>query len=83
MVFPVPILLLIPAREFLLPRMFGRKSLAVLDPAPYEDSEGQPKSRRSAHANTQDGRPSTEVAGPSNIANGRVVEDSEVTDTVL
>lgn len=42
-VFPVPILLLIPAREYLLPRLFGRKNLAALDPAPFEDEEGQPK----------------------------------------
>lgn len=47
-VFPVPILLLIPAREYLLPRIFGRKNLAVLDPAPYEGYEGQPKTGRIA-----------------------------------
>jgi hypothetical protein len=41
-VFPVPILLMIPIREFILPRLFGRKNLAALDPAPYEDEEGCP-----------------------------------------
>ena len=39
-VFPVPILLLIPAREYLLPRLFGRNNLSALDPAPYEDEQG-------------------------------------------
>lgn len=38
----MPILLLIPAREYLLPRIFGRKNLAALDPAPFEDEEGRP-----------------------------------------
>ena len=84
-VFPVPILLLIPAREFLLPRIFGRKNLAVLDPAPFEDSGGQLRKRRSAHANTLQGRPSTEIAGPGNAAYERSAENptSRATDSVL
>ena len=41
-VFPVPILLLIPVREYILPRFFRRKHLHSLDPAPYEDEVGEP-----------------------------------------
>ena len=44
-VFPVPILLLIPAREFILPCIFGRQNLAALDPAPYEDIQGARRRR--------------------------------------
>ena len=74
-VFPVPILLLIPAREYLLPRLFGRKNLAVLDPAPY-DSKGQPTSRGSAYDSPQEGRPSIEIVSPSNTAIEKAAEDS-------
>ena len=56
-VFPVPILLLIPAREYILPRILGRQNLAVLDPAPYEDMQGARKTRpTNRDANVEAGR---------------------------
>lgn len=69
-VFPVPILLLIPIREYILPRIFGRKNLSHLDPAPYEDDQGRPlrKHRTSKHpengsqeASRKDNEPATGV----------------------
>jgi len=33
-IFPVPILLLVPVRQFIMPRVFPRAALAVLDPMP-------------------------------------------------
>ena len=80
-VFPVPILLLIPAREYLLPRIFGRKNLAVLDPAPYETSEGLPERRETQHMHSQESRTtSQETASPSPrpAANGGLAEDPSV-----
>ena len=63
-IFPVPILLLIPIREFVLPPLFGRKNLAALDPAPYEDEEGRPlRSHAQAHEGT----------GPREVEGGEVV----------
>ena len=67
-VFPVPILLLIPAREYILPCIFGRQNLAALDPAPYEDMRGA-RRRRPANkdANVEAG---LSEAQSSNHANG-------------
>ncbi len=39
-IFPVPILLLVPVRQFIMPRLFPRAALAVLDPMPG----GEPQS---------------------------------------
>ena len=36
-VFPVPVLLLIPIRQYVLPRVFSAESLRILDPACYEE----------------------------------------------
>ena len=33
-IFPVPIMLLVPIRQFIMPRVFPRAALAVLDPMP-------------------------------------------------
>ena len=66
-IFPVPILLLIPIREFILPRLFGRKNLAALDPAPYEDEEGRPLR---SQARAQEG------AAPQEGERGEVVSAS-------
>ena len=41
-VFPEPILLLIPMRQHLLPHLFGEADLAALDPAEYEDEQRSP-----------------------------------------
>jgi hypothetical protein len=34
--FPIPILLLLPLRAYVLPRIFGEKNIHSLDPAPYD-----------------------------------------------
>ena len=39
-IFPVPIMLLVPVRQFIMPRVFPRAALALLDPMP----DGQPQS---------------------------------------
>ena len=65
----VPILLLIPIREFILPRLFGRKNLAALDPAPYEDGEGRPlrsQARAQEGAATQEGEGGEVVSANGN-----------------
>lgn len=65
-VFPVPILLLIPAREYLLPRFFGKNNLAELDPAPYESAEDLPSSvqrnHREADVSQGNSRPGNHLA---------------------
>lgn len=35
-IFPLPILLMVPLRRFLLPRFFDPVHLHALDPAPYD-----------------------------------------------
>lgn len=38
-IFPVPIMLLVPIRQFIMPRVFPRAALAVLDPMPGSETE--------------------------------------------
>lgn len=75
-VFPVPILLLIPAREYLLPRIFGRRALAVLDPAPYETVEVQQEGGKARCNHSQESRLSECAASPSNVAGGEDAQPS-------
>lgn len=41
-VFPVPILLLIPIRQYVLPRLFAANNLSALDPAIFDKTQQQP-----------------------------------------
>ena len=38
-IFPVPIMLLVPIRQFIMPRVFRKAALAVLDPMPGDEAE--------------------------------------------
>lgn len=70
-VFPVPILLLIPAREYLLPRIFGRRNLAALDPAPFEDEHSRPKKGQTQHIGPDIGNGAVDGTGASNSSLGQ------------
>ena len=48
---PVPIMLLVPIRQFIMPGMFSRTALAVLDPMPGDQREA-PNVDRSAGGDT-------------------------------
>jgi hypothetical protein len=63
-VFPLPILLLIPVRQYLLPRVFGRANLATLDPAVYEDEGGNPRSETTFQQGSQVEMQSNGAAAP-------------------
>ena len=50
-IFPVPIMLLVPIRQFIMPGMFSRTALAVLDPMPGDQREA-PNADQSAVGDT-------------------------------
>lgn len=46
--FPLPIMALVPVRQFVLPRLFDRTDLRQLDAAEYEEAPPVPDRRRAA-----------------------------------
>lgn len=48
-----------------MPRIFGRKNLAALDPAPFEDEEGRPLTPHFPEREKADAEKGTEMASSS------------------
>ena len=63
MVFPVPIMLLVPVRQYIMPKMFPLAALALLDPLPgEEESESTTPSRSNGTQVTRPVDPAEDLA---------------------
>ena len=83
--FPVLIIALIPARQYLLPRVFSQRALFYLDQAEYEPAppEAAPKQRSGGHANERASSVDVVVAASRQASEGSATHSANGGDATV